>query len=64
MKRNDESVSQGEIQITINLEKQGIGTKSYFITSIPETTLVPQIIDQDETSFSEIETPVIAETNI
>ena len=72
MKKNDESVSRQEIQetnttlISLNrLEELGIGTKSYFIPSLPDNILTPktQIMDQDEPNFSEIENPVIDETS-
>ena len=55
MKKNDESLSQREIQnaidalVSINrLEERGIGTKSYFIRSTPDAILAPQtpIIDE------------------
>ena len=71
MKKNDECVSEAEIQKTIatlislnRLEEQGIGTKSYFIPSLPENALVPQtqIMDEDEPNLSEMENPIIDET--
>ena len=62
MKKNDESVSEEEIQKTIatlislnRLEERGIGTKSYFIPSLPDNVLTPQnfsenlIIDETNT---------------
>ena len=61
MKKNDESVSEEEIQKTIatlislnRLEERGIGTKSYFIPSLPDNVLTPQ-------NFSE--NLIIDETN-
>ena len=72
MKKNDESVSEEEIReaivtlISLNrLEERGIGTKSYFITSLPDNILAPQtqIMDEDEPKFSEMENLIIDETN-
>ena len=72
MKKNDESVSEVEIQNTIatlislnHLEKRGIGTKSYFIPSLSDNVLSPQtqITDEDEPNFSEKENPIIDKTN-
>ena len=72
MKKNDESGSEAEIQETIatlvslnRLEERRIGTKSYFIPSLPDNVLAPQtqIMDEDEPNFSEIENPIIDETN-
>ena len=72
MEKNDESVSEEEIRETIvtsislnRLEDRGIGTKSYFITSLPDNILAPQtqIMDEDELNFSEMENLIIDETN-
>ena len=72
MKKNDESGSEAEIQETIatlvslnRLEERRIGTKSYFIPSLPDNVLAPQtqIMEEDEPNFSEIENPIIDETN-
>ena len=72
MKKNDESVSEAEIQESIatlislsRLEERGIGTKSYFISSLPDNVLAPQtqIMDDDAPNFSEMENPIIHETN-
>ena len=72
MKNNDESVSEEEIReaivtlISLNrLEERGIGTKSYFITSLPDNILAPQtqIMDKDEPNFSEMENLIIDEKN-
>ena len=72
MEKNDESVSEEEIRETIvtsislnRLEDRGIGTKSYFITSLPDNILAPQtqIMDEDEPKFSEMENLIIDETN-
>ena len=72
MKKNDESVNEEEIQKTIailislnRLEERGIGTKSYFIPSLPDNVLAPQtqIMDEDEPNFSEMENPIIANAN-
>ena len=72
MEKNDESVSEAEIQETIAtlislnlLEEGGIGTKSYFIPSLPDNVLASQtqIMDEDEPNFSEMENPIIDETN-
>ena len=72
MKKNDESVSEVEIQETIpalislnRLQERGIGTKSYFIPSLPENVLVPQaqIMDEDEPNFSEMKNPITDEAN-
>ena len=63
MKKNDESVSEEEIQKTIatrislnRLEERGIGTKSYFIPSLSDNVLAPQtqIMVEDEPNFSEM----------
>ena len=45
--------------------ERGIGTKSYFILSLPDNVLDPQtqIMDEDEPSFSEMKNPIIDETN-
>ena len=61
MKMNDESASEEEIQkktiaTLINwnrLEERGIGTKSNFIISLPDTVLATQtqIMDEDVSSF-------------
>ena len=68
MEKNDESVSEEEIRETIvtsislnRLEDRGIGTKSYFITSLPDNILAPQtqIMDEDEPKFSEMENLII-----
>ena len=63
MKKNDESVSEEEIQETIatlislnRLEERGIGTKSYFMPSLPDNILAPQ-------NFSEMDNLIIDETN-
>ena len=65
-------VSEAQIQETIatlislnRLEERGISTKSYFISSLPDNVLAPQtqIMDEDEPNFSEIENPIIDETN-
>ena len=47
------------------LEERGIGIKRYFISSLPVNALAPQmqIMDEDEPNFSEMENPVIDETN-
>ena len=47
------------------LEERGIGIKRYFISSLPVNALAPQmqIMDEDEPNFSEMEDPVIDETN-
>ena len=52
MIKNDESVSEAEIQETIatlislnRLEEWEIGTKSYFIASLPYNILAPQTLD-------------------
>ena len=47
------------------LEERGIGIKPYFISSLPVNALAPQmqIMDEDEPNFSEMENPVIDETN-
>ena len=72
MKKNDQSVSEEEIQQTIatlislnQLEERRISTKSYFIPSLPDNILAPQtqIMDEDEPNFSEMENPIIDETN-
>ena len=72
MEKNDESVSEEEIRETIvtsislnRLEDRGIGTKSYFITSLPDNILAPQtqVMDEDEPKFSEMENLIIDETN-
>ena len=63
MKKNDEPVSEEEIQKTIatrislnRLEERGIGTKSYFILSLSDNVLAPQtqIMVEDERNFSEM----------
>ena len=72
IKKNDESVSDEEIQKTIatlislnRLEKRGIDTKSYLIPSLIDNVLAPQTqnMDEDEPNFSEMENPIIDETN-
>ena len=72
MKKNDESVSDEEIQKTIatlislnRLEKRGIDTKSYLIPSLLDNVLAPQTqnMDEDELNFSEMENPITDETN-
>ena len=72
MKKNDESVIEEEIQktfatlISLNrLEKRGIVTKSNFIPSLSDNVMAPQtqIMDEDEPNFSEMENPIIDETN-
>ena len=47
------------------LEERGIGIKPYFISSLPVNALAlqMQIMDEDEPNFSEMEDPVIDETN-
>ena len=47
------------------LEERGICIKPYFISSLPVNALAPQmqIMDEDEPNFSEMEDPVIDETN-
>ena len=71
MKKNDEFLSEEEIQETIatlislnRLDEQGIGTKSYFIPSLSDNILPPrrQIMDENEPNFSEMENPIIGET--
>ena len=52
--------------ISLNrLEEQRIGTKLYFIPSLPDNFLAPQthIMDEDGSNFSEMENPIIDETN-
>ena len=75
MKKNDVkrmNVSEAEIEETIAtlislncLEERGIGSKSYFIPSLPDNVLAPQtrIMDEDEPNFSEMENRIIDETN-
>ena len=72
MKKNDESVIEEQIQETIatlisldRLEERAIGTKSYFIPSLPDKILASQtqVIDEDQPNFSEMENPIIDETN-
>ena len=72
LKKNDESVSEKEIQKTIatlislnRLEERGICTKSYFIPSLSDNVLAPQtqIMDEDEPNFSEMENPIIDKLN-
>ena len=66
------NVSEAEIEETIAtlislncLEERGIGSKSYFIPSLPDNVLAPQtqIMDEDEPNFSEMENRIIDETN-
>ena len=63
-KKNDDSVSEAEIQETIptlislnRLEERGIGAKSYFIPSLPDNVLAPQtqIMHENEPKFTEME---------
>ena len=72
IKKNDESISEKEIQKTIatlislnRLEERGICTKSYFIPSLLNNVLAPQtqIMDEDEPNFSEMQNPIIDEAN-
>ena len=45
--------------------ERGIGTKPCFIPSLPDNILAPQtqIMNNDETNFSEMENSIIDETN-
>ena len=72
MKKNDESISEKEIQKTIatlislnRLEERGISTKLYFIPSLLNNVLAPQtqIMDEDEPNFSEMQNTIIYEAN-
>ena len=72
MKKNDESISEKEIQKTIatlislnRLEERGISTKLYFIPSLLNNVLAPQtqIMDEDEPNFSEMQNTIIDEAN-
>ena len=42
-----------------------MGNRSYFFPSLPDNILAPQtqIIDEDEPNFSEMENPIIDQTN-
>ena len=72
MKKNDDSVCEAEIQETIptliklnRLEERVIGAKSYFIPSLPGNVLAlqTQLMHENEPNFSEMENPIIDETN-
>ena len=57
--KNSESKIQKAIDTLLSLnrlEERGIGTKSYFVPSLPDTILAPQtqIMDEDEPSYSEM----------
>ena len=72
MKKNDEFVSEEEIQQTIaslislnRLEERGIASKPYFIPCLSGNLLAPQtqVMDEDEPNFSEMENLIIDKTN-
>ena len=57
--KNSESKIQKAIDTLLSLnrlEERGIGTKSYFVPSLPDIILAPQtqIMDEDEPSYSEM----------